>query len=311
MQYSNKERHVMELKTIPIDTMVPNRFQPRLHFEEESLRELAESIKERGLLEPIIVRKRGNKYQIIAGERRWRAAAMIGLKEIPVIIRSTAEEDDSIESLMENLHRKDLTDVEREDAIHKMWISKRFKTKSEMANALGLSRKTISDDIDAWEFRHENNVREAVPTYIVARTSGLENNIRKRVIQKFEESTFSAIAVYSVVKTIKKGSDLLKNELLESESAITPKIAEMIVESLPSHSAQNVAVRAIKRQKLSAGEVEDLVSRIQTGKNTSIQSNRIVAEIDTGYLFKCPKCGRSYRIFHNEPTETHSFREMS
>lgn len=300
----------MELQVIPVDKIVPNPFQPRSDFERESLQELAASIRERGILEPIIVRKQENKYQIVAGERRLIAAKMLGLSEIPAIIRTISEEDIIIESLMENLHRTDLTDLERENAIYKMWVSGRFKTKSEMAKALGLNKKKVLDDINAWEFRQKNNTSESVPTYIISRTNGLKEKVRKSIITKFEKDEFRAIDVYSVVKTVKKASDLLQKELLEPESSISPKIAEVIVEKLANHSDQNLAIQTVKRRRLDAKEVEDLVARIQQDK-MHMYSDEIVSEIDTGILFKCPVCNQTYKIFHNKPTNAHSLREMS
>ena len=308
---SEKGRYPVEHKMIPIDKIIPNQFQPRVDFDKESLQELANSFKEKGVLEPIIVRKQENKYQIIAGERRWKAAKIIDLKELPAIVKMISEEDMLILSLMENLHRKDLTDTERENAIYKMWMNGRFKTQSEMAKALGVKKKSISDDIDAWEFRHQNKVSESVPTYIITRTYGLEEKERKRIIKKFEKGEFRAIDVYSVVKTIKKGSNFLRTELLQPESSITPKIAEVIVESLPNHPDQNIVVQHVKRHRLNADEVKNLAEKIRRDRNVDCKSDEIVSDIDTGYLFKCPICNHTYKIFHNEPTNTHSFRKMS
>jgi len=296
----------LELREVPVDTIRPNPHQPRVDFEKESLQELADSFKKRGVLEPIIVRKHGNTFEIVAGERRWRAAKIAGFREIPAIVRTVSEEDVLIESLMENIHRTNLTDVERENAIYELWKSGGFKTKSEMANALCLREKPISDDIDAWGFRRNNNVKESVPTYIIARTSGLEREERKGVVKRFENGEFRAIDVYSVVKTIKKASGPLKKELLSSKSSITPEIAEIIVENLPNPSDQSIVVGEIKHRRPTANEVKNLVTDIQQDRNIEV-----VSEIDTGYLFKCPVCNRVYRIFHNEPTDTHSLKEMS
>ncbi len=301
----------MELRMIPTDLIRTNPFQPRMDFEKESLQELADSFKEKGVLEPIIVRKLENGYQLIAGERRWRAATLAGLKEIPAVIRKTSAEGILIESLMENIHRTNLTDIERENAIHELWVSGKFETKSEMAKALCLKRKIILDDIDAWEFRRKNKVSGSVPTYIIARTSGLKEEERRNIISKFESNEFRAIDVYSVVKTVKKASDLLRKELFSPESTVTPEIAEVIVENLPDHSAQNAVTREVKHRRLVVSEVENLVRIVWQNEKVGNMPSRIIGEIDSGYLFKCPVCNQIYRIFHNEPTNTHSLREMS
>jgi len=104
-------------KLIPIDEIVPNPNQPRRRFSEEELKELAESIKEFGVLQPIIVREKDGKYEIVAGERRWRAAKMAGLSRIPAVVKEVSDEEMMILSLVENLQREDLNPVERARAI--------------------------------------------------------------------------------------------------------------------------------------------------------------------------------------------------
>jgi ParB family chromosome partitioning protein len=293
---------------IPVGSVIPNPFQPRTHFENESLVDLAESFRKRGVLEPIIVRKHGASYQIIAGERRWRAAQIAGLKEIPALIREIPEEEIIIESLMENIHRKDLSDVERENAIHELWITERFKTRSDLASTLGLKEKDVSDTLDAWDFRREHKTDESVPTYIIARTSGLGENERKDVVRKYETNEFRAIDVYSAVKTLRKASDSLKKEILKPRSAIMPQIAETIVERLPNYTDQNIVMAEAKRRGLDENEVRTLIDNVQKGEQIEVPD--VVGEIDTGFLFKCPLCKHTYRIFHNEPKGTHSLKEL-
>lgn len=300
----------MEVIMISVNSIIPNPFQPRTRFEDESLSGLAESFRKRGVLEPVIVREHGNFYQIVAGERRWRAAQIAGLKEVPALVRAVPEEEVIMESLVENIHRKDLTDVERENAIHELWISGRFKAKSEIAGALGLKEKDVSDDFDAWEFRRKNKIDESVPTYIIARTDGLEEEDRTKVVRKYETNEFRAIDVYSAVKTLKKASDSLKKEILAPKSLVTPKIAELIVETVSDHTDQNIVLNEVKRRRLGEDEVRNLVKDLwQEGKQCDVSD--VVGEIDTGFLFKCPLCKHTYKIFHNEPKNTHSLRELS
>ena len=157
----------MELKMISVKEIQPNPFQPRESFEKESLRELADSIKDANIVQPIIVRQHGFNYQIIAGERRWRAAQIAGLHKIPCIVKEIDEERVLIESLIENLHRKDLTDLERENAIHEIWENREdsgFKYKSELAKAIGVPPIRIENDIEAWEARHEKGMPFSVST---------------------------------------------------------------------------------------------------------------------------------------------------
>ena len=103
------DREVVDLY---LDDIIPNRFQPREVFNEEALRELSASIKEHGVIQPIIVRKIGDKYEIIAGERRYKASTMAGLTKIPAIIRNLDDKEASKVALLENLQRKDLSAIE-------------------------------------------------------------------------------------------------------------------------------------------------------------------------------------------------------
>ena len=101
-----------EVVYLHLDDIIPNRFQPREVFDERALKELAISIKEHGVIQPIIVRNIGNKYEIIAGERRYKASALAGLTKIPAIVRNLDDKESSKVALLENLQRKNLNPVE-------------------------------------------------------------------------------------------------------------------------------------------------------------------------------------------------------
>ena len=113
---SKKTEETAELKSgeqmMKINMVEPNRDQPRRNFEEDALLELADSIKQYGVLQPLIVRKRNDYYEIIAGERRWRAAKMAGIKEVPVIIKEYTDQEIVEISLIENIQRENLNPIE-------------------------------------------------------------------------------------------------------------------------------------------------------------------------------------------------------
>ncbi len=104
----NKE----ELLEIDLDLIEPNKEQPRTRFEEENIMELAQSIKANGIVQPIIVRRKGGKYQLVAGERRWRASQKAGLQKIPAIVKNIADEKLLELALIENIQRQDLNAIE-------------------------------------------------------------------------------------------------------------------------------------------------------------------------------------------------------
>lgn len=132
------------LKNLKITEVEPNRDQPRKRFDQEALEELAQSIKEYGLIQPIVVTKKDGYYSIIAGERRWRASKLAGLKEIPAIIREDNEKINSEISLIENMQREDLNPVEKAMGI-KTLIDTYGMSQEEVAKKLGKGRSTVAN----------------------------------------------------------------------------------------------------------------------------------------------------------------------
>ncbi len=134
------------LKNLNIVEVEPNREQPRKNFDQEALEELASSIKEYGLIQPIVVTKKEGYYSIIAGERRWRASKIAGLTEIPAIIREDNEKINSEISLIENMQREDLNPYEKAVGV-KTLMDKYNMTQEEIGKKIGKSRSTIANTI--------------------------------------------------------------------------------------------------------------------------------------------------------------------
>ena len=132
--------------TLPIDRVKPNKGQPRKHFKPEDLAELTDSIKQNGILQPILVRKKGAGYEIVAGERRYQAARAAGLTEVPAVIRDISDEDVFKLALIENLQRSDLTPLE-EARGYRQLIKEKGLTQEELAKALSKSRSAITNTI--------------------------------------------------------------------------------------------------------------------------------------------------------------------
>jgi ParB family chromosome partitioning protein len=132
---------IQNLKLIEVE---PNKGQPRVNFDEESIEELSNSIKEYGVIQPIIVTKKDNYYQIVAGERRWRASKKAGLTEIPAIVRSYTEQKNNEIALIENIQREDLNPFEKAKAMKEL-IEKYNLTQQKLADKLGLSRSGIAN----------------------------------------------------------------------------------------------------------------------------------------------------------------------
>ena len=131
-------------REIDSDLLEPNRFQPRQVFLEAKLEELAQSIRVHGFIQPIVVRRAGERYQIIAGERRWRAAQRLGLSRVPVAVRSISDESLLEVSLIENIQRENLNPIEEAKAYH--CLSHEFElTQEEVAQRTGKDRSTVAN----------------------------------------------------------------------------------------------------------------------------------------------------------------------
>ncbi len=131
---------------VNIDLIIPNRFQPRLVFDEKALNELADSIKEHGIIEPIIVRQLNDKYEIIAGERRYKAACLAGLTKVPVIVRNLSDYKSAQVAVIENVQRRNLNPME-EAKSYKRILDQGLKTQEELAKEIGVSQSTIANKL--------------------------------------------------------------------------------------------------------------------------------------------------------------------
>ena len=144
-----KEEQLQEndvLRNLKITEVEPNRNQPRKKFDEDALEELADSIKEYGLIQPIVVCKEDDYYQIIAGERRWRASKLAGLKEIPAIVRESNDKKNAEIALIENIQREDLNPYEKALGIKNLMKDYNLR-QEDVAKKLGKSRSAIANSV--------------------------------------------------------------------------------------------------------------------------------------------------------------------
>lgn len=134
------------VEQIRVEDIIPNRFQPRLTFNEKELKELADSIKVHGVIQPLVLRKIGNKYEIIAGERRYKASCIAGLKNVPAIVRDLSDNESAEIALIENLQRKNLTSIEEAQSFKNL-LNRGYTTQDKLAEALGVTQSTISNKL--------------------------------------------------------------------------------------------------------------------------------------------------------------------
>jgi ParB family chromosome partitioning protein len=150
-----------EFQSLPIDRLAPNPAQPRSQIAAEDLEGLAASINARGVIEPIVARAHGGKFQIIAGERRWRAARLAGLERVPVVIREASDEDAGLLALIENLQREDLNPIDEALAFRRLADSGAL-THDAIASEVGRSRAAVTNALRLLELTPQ--VRRLVET---------------------------------------------------------------------------------------------------------------------------------------------------
>ncbi|MCY6958198.1 ParB/RepB/Spo0J family partition protein [Clostridium brassicae] len=209
-----KEDNNSTLK-IDINLIRANEEQPRKNFDEEKIMQLAESIKEHGIIQPLVLKKEGNIYAIIAGERRWRAAKIAGLKELPCVILELSEKEVLEVSLIENIQREDLNPIEEALAYRKL-IDEFKLTQEELSKRIGKSRTSISNCMRLL------NLDDRVQQYLIegiiseghGRTLlGIENNeMQYKLAQTIIDEELSVRETESLIKNLgKKNKSTQKN----------------------------------------------------------------------------------------------------
>ncbi len=143
---TQEDEEASGFRNVPIDQIEPNPDQPRRRFDDETLEELAASMKEVGVLQPVVLTAADHGYQLIAGERRWRAAKRAGLVDIPAVIRDTAGQSTLVEALVENVQRQDLTAIEEAHAYQQL-LENHGMTQEQVADRVGKSRPTVSNTL--------------------------------------------------------------------------------------------------------------------------------------------------------------------
>ncbi len=131
---------------VHVEDIIPNRFQPRLNFDEQGLKELADSIREHGIIQPLVLRKLGEKFEIIAGERRYKAAQLVGLTTVPAVIANIDDNKSAEVALVENVQRRDLTAIE-EARSYKNLLDKGYLTQEQLAKRMGLSQPAVANKL--------------------------------------------------------------------------------------------------------------------------------------------------------------------
>lgn len=237
---SKKEEAATPDTLVKITMVEPNREQPRKNFDEDALMELAESIKQFGLLQPILVQDRKDHYEIIAGERRWRAAKLAGLKEVPVIIKNLTEQEIVEISLIENIQRENLNPIEEAQAYKRLLNEFNLK-QDEVAERVSKSRTAVTNSMRLLKLCDEVQqmvINEMITTGHARALLGIEDAEQQySVAQRIFDEKLSVRDVEKLVKNINKPEKPKKQEESKTLEVIYSDIEEKLKQALSTKVA--------------------------------------------------------------------------
>ena len=252
---------------VKLSKVEPNREQPRKNFDEDSLQELAESLKQFGMLQPILVQNRGDYYEIIAGERRWRAAKIAGLKEVPVIVRELTDQEIVEISLIENIQREDLNPIEEAQAYKRLLTEFHLK-QDEVAERVSKSRTAVTNSMRLLKLCDEVQkmvVDDMISTGYARALISIEDPEEQYLIaQKIFDEKLSVREVEKLVKDLHKPPKPPKEEN-KTLQAIYQEISERLKQSLStkvSVSAKQNGAGKIEIEFYNHEDLERLLERI-------------------------------------------------
>lgn len=247
------EKRVVDLD---VNDVLPNRFQPRIKFNEDSINELCESIKEHGVIQPIVVRAMGDKYEIIAGERRYKASLLAGKQTIPAVITELNDKDSAEVALIENVQRKDLTPIE-EAISYKKILDMGYLTQEELATKLGKTQSTVANKLRLLNLDEE--VQEAVLEEKIserhARSLLKLSNMseQKQMLNKIVENRLTVRKTDEEINQLLNGMNSVDSDESDSDNVLVPvtelednnienpfKIMPIISDKVPTFDSTNV-----------------------------------------------------------------------
>lgn len=214
----NREETKQE-QMVKISKIEPNREQPRRHFEEDSLLELADSIKQFGVLQPLLVQKKGDFYEIIAGERRWRAAKLAGVKEVPVIVKDYSKQEIVEISIIENIQRENLNPIEEAMAFKRLLTEFNLK-QDEVAERVSKSRTAVTNSMRLLK------LNEKVQQMIIDEMISTGHARALLAIENQEEQLALAMRVFDEKLSVRDIEKLIKSIKTPKKEAPSKKIVE-------------------------------------------------------------------------------------
>jgi len=237
-----KKEEKKEVDELSIDLIKPNPSQPRTYFNKETLEELAESIKKNGLLQPILVRKRGDEYEIVAGERRWQACKINKMETVPVKIVDASDEEAIIMALVENIQRTDLNPIEEAYGYRRM-MERGKMTQSQVAQAVSKGRSTIANALRLLELPEEAQQllfeEKITAGHARAILSVPTKEGREKLTQKLKNENLSVRETEAIARLMS-----LKKEEKAAEKVQVPKTYKTVARSLKDTLNTDVKIKS-------------------------------------------------------------------
>ncbi len=246
-----------EILVIPINLIIPNESQPRKYFDEEKLAGLAESIKEKGVIQPICARKSEQGYIIIAGERRWRAAQLAGLKEIPVIIKNVSDREEFELALIENVQREDINPIEEGEAYRRL-VEEFDYTQDKIALMVGKDKSTVSNVLRLLNLDEsiKENVKQGLLSMGHARALLSVQDLQTRLVicKKVIEKSLS---VRQIEKLVKKDEQVCKKKMSRREKA------DIYIQDMEDDLKSILSTYVTIKNKKTSGKIEIKYSSLE------------------------------------------------
>ena len=263
----NTKDSVVELK---INDISPNSDQPRKDFDETALQELSDSIKENGVIQPIIVQKKGTGYRIVAGERRWRATRLAGIEVIPAIVRDLTDQQTMEQALIENIQRADLNPLEEAFAMDNLLKSHKMNQET-LAKKLGKPRATIANTIRLIK------IDESLQDFI--RNGDLTAGHAKAILalKDYEDQRKVADVIIAKDMTVRQAEDYVKKYIWAMENAGSSKPAEKEENTAFALSTKEVET---KLKKSLGSRVKLKISDAQAGKGKIVIDYKNYEDLD-------------------------------
>lgn len=260
----NMEQNV---QSIPVDDIIPNRFQPRLAFDETGLKELSESIKQHGIIQPLVLRRLGDKFEIIAGERRYKAATMAGLNKVPAIISNIDDNQSAEVALVENIQRRNLTAIE-EAKSYKSLLDRGYLTQEQLAEKMGVSQSSVANKLRLLNLDEEvqnallnERISERHARALLALPKDEQKKWLKKIIDK-------RMTVRQLDMEIKK----LKEENSEDDTSIPLVNLTPNLETIVNNATDINPVRVLHDVERMLKPMEDEIKPIEEPKTEPIEN---------------------------------------